>query len=226
MTSELLWPVLKAALVVTAILVVTSQCRRPWSALGRRVARVMNIQHSALTDWGLAHVSLQEAFTLLDVGCGGGRTIQKLAALGSDVKVVGVDYSAASVAVARRTNADAIESGRVEILEGSVSRLRFPDGTFDAVTAIETHYYWPDLGSDLREILRVLKPGGKLLIVAETYKGRRFDVVFRPVMMLLRATYLTVEQHRDALRAAGYSDVEVFVDKARGWICAVGRKAD
>jgi SAM-dependent methyltransferase len=223
MTSEILGTVVKVTIGVAAVAVVTRQCRKPAWLLGERLAASMNITHSGLTDWGLAHVPFEQHFTLLDVGCGGGRTVEKLASIATHGKVHGVDYSAASVAVARRTNAKLIESGRVEIQQASVSKLPFPDETFDVVTAVETHYYWPDLVSDLREIRRVLKPGGKIVIIAETYKGRRFDFVYRPVMMLLlRATYLTVDEHRERLAAAGYTEIEVDVDRARGWICAIG----
>jgi len=45
---------------------------------------------------------------------------------------------------------------------------------FDLVTAIETQYYWPDLVNDMREILRVLAPGGTLVIIAESYKNGKF----------------------------------------------------
>jgi ubiquinone/menaquinone biosynthesis C-methylase UbiE len=49
--------------------------------------------------------------------------------------------------------------------------LPFPDGLFDLVTAVETHYFWPDLPADMREIQRVLRPGGTLVVLAEAYKG-------------------------------------------------------
>jgi hypothetical protein len=65
--------------------------------------------------------------------------------------------------------------GRVQILQGSVATLPFPDCTFDLVTAVETPYYWPDLPANVREILRVLKPGGTFALIAETYRGGRFD---------------------------------------------------
>jgi SAM-dependent methyltransferase len=224
MTPELQRHLISITIGLTALVLLTGQCRKPRWWLGRRVARAMNIQHSGVTDWGLGHVTIGKDFTILDAGCGGGRTIEKLAAIATKGKVHGIDYSAASVATARSTNAQSIESGRVEIQQASVSRLPFPDGTFDLVTAVETHYYWPNLVEDLREIRRVLKPGCRLAIIAETYKGRRFDVIYRPAMMLLRATYLTPSEHGEALASAGYSDVEVSEERSKGWICAVGRK--
>jgi SAM-dependent methyltransferase len=51
-----------------------------------------------------------------------------------------------------------------------LSRLPFADGNFELVTAVETQYYWPDLVADMREILRVLKPAGTLIVMAESYK--------------------------------------------------------
>jgi ubiquinone/menaquinone biosynthesis C-methylase UbiE len=75
----------------------------------------------------------------------------------------------------------------------------------------------------LQEIRRVLKPGSRVVIIAETYKGRQFDLPFRLSMKLLRATYLTASEHRDLLAAAGYADVEIFEERAKGWICAIGR---
>jgi ubiquinone/menaquinone biosynthesis C-methylase UbiE len=225
MTPEILRRVVEAVVLVALMFWMTRQCRKPAWWPGRMIARSMNVQHSGVTDWGLQHVRLDKRFTMLDVGCGGGATIRKLAAVATQGKVHGIDYSAASVATARRTNAREIESGRVDIQQGSVSHLPFPESTFDVVTAVETHYYWPDLVSDLREVRRVLKPGGKFVLIAETYKGRRFDFAYRPTMMLLRATYLTVDEHRDALTAAGYSNIEVFEERAKGWICAVGKRA-
>ena len=57
-----------------------NQCRKPSGWLGRWVLRNMNKRHSGVTDWGLSHVSIPRDAAILDVGCGGGRTIAKLAA--------------------------------------------------------------------------------------------------------------------------------------------------
>jgi ubiquinone/menaquinone biosynthesis C-methylase UbiE len=131
----------------------------------------MNRVHSKLAEWGLQQVSVGKGDTTLDVGCGGGAMVRKLAAVAAEGKVYGVDHSEQSVAAARRTNRQGIAEGRVEIRQASVSALPFPDGHFDLVTAVETHYFWPDLPADMREILRVLKPGGTLVVLAEAYKG-------------------------------------------------------
>src|SRR5437660_10792267 len=60
---------------------VISQCRKPAGLFGRLVVWDMNRHHSKLTDWGLSHVSIKKMDRILDIGCGGGRTINKLAAM-------------------------------------------------------------------------------------------------------------------------------------------------
>src|SRR5262245_62055255 len=113
-----------------------NQCQHPTGCLGRFVLWSMNRRHSSVTDWGLSHVSVGPRDTVLDVGCGGGRTIAKLAALAREGKAYGIDHSKESVAAAKKINSGAIAAGRVEIREASVSRLPFSEETFDIVTAI------------------------------------------------------------------------------------------
>src|SRR5215471_3427555 len=63
------------------------QCQRPSGWLGRFVLWRMNASHSKLTDWALAHVTVENHDTILDVGCGGGRTVSKLAQAATQGKV-------------------------------------------------------------------------------------------------------------------------------------------
>jgi len=184
----------------------------------------MNRSHSALTDWGLQQISIERNFKILDIGCGGGRTIQKLASVATEGSVCGVDNATGSVAVSRSKNAQLIKNGRVEIRQASVSQLPFPDHSFDLATAIETQYYWPDLVNDMKEVRRVLKPGGRLIIIAETYKGGRFDQLKAPTMKLLKSAHLSADDQRELLAAAGYDDIQIIEEKKKGWICATGRK--
>ena len=201
----------------------TRQLRKPSNRAGRAVLARMNVSHAGVTAWGLEHVDIRDDFTILDVGCGGGRTVDRLAAMVTRGRVFGVDYSEESVATSRGINQRWIEQGHVDIRQGTVSQLPYADETFDLVTAVETHYYWPDLPQDVREVMRVLRPGGRFVIIAETYRGRRNNWLYRPTMTLvLHAAYLTPAQHRQLLVDAGYDEVRVFEDKARGWICVIG----
>lgn len=186
----------------------------------------MNSRHSKVTDWGLSHISIQKHAIILDVGCGGGRTVSKLAAVATEGKVYGLDHATASVVVAAKTNRPWIGQGRVEIREGTVSHLPFSQDTFDLVTAVETHFWWPDLPGDMREVLRVLKPGGTLIVIAEIYgkaqtKTARLAEKYLPFSGM---ALLTVEEHRELFAEAGYSDVRVIEEAGKGWICAMGRK--
>jgi SAM-dependent methyltransferase len=214
----------RVSLFVAAMLVVFSQCRKPWWLPGRFFIWVMNYRHAAVTRWGLSHVVIESDFTILDVGCGGGRTIHTLAASASEGKIYGVDHSEASVAAARRTNAGGIAAGHVDVRQASVSRLPFTDTTFDIVSAVETHYYWPDPAADMREILRVMKPGACFVLIAETYRGERLEKLLAIPMKLLRARYFTIQEHRELLEAAGFVDVAIDVEKKKGWICGVARR--
>ena len=200
------------------------QCRKPTGWLGRLFLWIMNSGHSKLTEWGLQQISLGKRDTVLDVGCGGGVTVRKLATLAAEGKVYGIDHSEHSVAVARRTNRQGIAEGRVEIRQASVSGLPFSDGLLDLVTAVETHYFWPDLPADMREVLRVLKPGGTLVIMAEAYKGGEHDERLQRVAELTKMVFLTADEHRELFSNAGYSDVRVMERPDKGWICAIGRK--
>jgi ubiquinone/menaquinone biosynthesis C-methylase UbiE len=161
--------------------------------------RRMNSSHSKLTDWGLEHISIENHHRILDVGCGGGRTVGKLAAIATQGRVYGVDYSDESVAATKRTNVRWIDLGRVEIRQGSVSRLPFPDGMFDLVTAVETHFWWPNLPGDMREVFRVMKPGGTLVLIAEIYKGADTMATKLAEKYASRTgmTLLSVNEHRE-----------------------------
>jgi ubiquinone/menaquinone biosynthesis C-methylase UbiE len=216
--------IIKLALCVLLILWVFGQVRKPSGPLGRRVLRAMNLTHSAMTDWGIQHVQIQKNSTLLDVGCGGGRTVQRLAALAPEGKVHGIDYSVASVAASRNTNAREIEAGRVHIQLASVAALPFPDCTFDVVTAVETHYYWPDLPANLREVLRVLKPGGRFALIAETHRNGWLGVLYAVPMWLIRAVHLSDAEHRELLAQAGFTQVSTMHVPGKNWICALGRR--
>jgi SAM-dependent methyltransferase len=121
--------ILRLVLAVLLMAWLFQQVRKPSGWLGRRVVRAMNLSHATMTDWGLQQVTVPKNAAILDVGCGGGWTVRKLLALAPEGKVVGLDYSSASVAVSRDTNAHEIEAGRVQIEQGSHCPSRIAPST-------------------------------------------------------------------------------------------------
>ncbi len=202
------------------------QWNKPSGWIGRLLLRNMNTRHSGVTDWGLSHVKIGARDIVLDAGCGGGRTVAKLAAAAAEGKIYGVDHSEASLAVATKNNESQIAAGHVEIRSSSVSELPFCDSIFDLATAVETHFFWPNLPGDVREVVRVLKPGGTFVIISEIYKGAPSAMARAAAKHASKygMTLLTPDEHRQLLASAGLAEIEVFTWPEKSWICARGRK--
>jgi ubiquinone/menaquinone biosynthesis C-methylase UbiE len=190
----------------------------PTGLLGRVLGLLMNAGHNDSYHWGLGRVAIEPDSVALDIGCGGGKVVNLLATRASNGKVYGVDRSPDMVKLSRRVNQSLIQSGRVEIDHGSVSSLPYSDDMFDFVTAFETIEFWPDLSKDLREVKRVLRPSGVLLIV-----NRCPDVEERDKWAEL-LQLCTPNEFRECLSKAGYSDIAIDFGPKPGWIMVLAKK--
>jgi len=194
----------------------------PEGRFGAFWARFMNIGHSRLTRWGLSHISINKDDTILDIGCGGGRTVNTLAKIAAEGKVYGIDYSEVSVAVSTSINKKLIDAGRVRILHASVDSLPFPDDMFNLVIAVESCHFWPDLVNNLKEIRRVLKPGGSVIIVNGIYRDERFEKRNSKVARMGDFTYHLPDEFRIFLKDAGYSSIQIELLEKKNWIAVKG----
>ena len=139
----------------------------------------------------------------LDIGCGGGATLQRLLKRSEGSKVYGIDISEESVAKARKVNAEVLDK-RVFITQGSAEKLPYEDGKFDLVTAVETVYFWPNLADCLQEVRRVLKQGGKFAILVEVIDG---DSMWTNVVEGMTA--YSPEELKTLLDDAGFIQTEI-----------------
>ena len=116
--------------------------------------------------------ALPRGATLLDVGCGGGQTTVAVAELLPELRITGLDLNAGQVE--RACQRAASSSGQVSFVEGSALELPFEAATFDLVVSIASIKHWPDQARGLAECLRVLRPGGELVVV-EADRGCHLD---------------------------------------------------
>ena len=184
-----------------------NQCARPEGSLGRAMLCFMNYTHAPLTNWGLKLVNVQDGWTILDVGCGGGFTIRRLLKRSKDAQVYGIDISEESVIKARQVNAEVLDK-QVYVTQGSAEQLPYNDEMFDLVTAVETVYFWPNLPDCLQEVRRVLKPGGKFAIMVEVV-----DSDSKWTSIVDGMTAYTPEQLKTLLDDAGFIQTEIHRKK-------------
>lgn len=189
-------------------------------AVGRFMLWGMNHGHSPIYEFGLSHVDLPRGGRILDAGCGGGELLRRMAARAPDASLAGVDVSAASVEAAKRRNRRAIEAGRMEVKEGRVEALPWPDASFDLVTACETVYFWEPAPA-FAEIHRVLRPGGAFAVFLEASDPERARIWSDalPAMHVRTAGELS-----GLLAAAGFEPPAVHQKARIGWTCLVAKK--
>jgi ubiquinone/menaquinone biosynthesis C-methylase UbiE len=200
------------------------QFRCPTGFLGRAVAELMNREHFTMTSWGLKHVKIKPDFVILDVGCGGGRTVGRLTHRAFQGKVFGIDCSADMVKYGLELNRKLLNQGRLEIVEGLVEKLSFPEGFFDLVTAFETYYFWHSASTAFKEIKRVLKPAGTLLLVNEMVKDGVYEVENAEMITKAHVTLLPLKEIEGNLRNVGFVDVKVFTKAGSPWNAVIAKK--
>lgn len=110
----------------------------------------------------LDYVELPKNAQVLDIGCGTGRLLNRLAAKYSDLQGTGLDFSAEMVQQARCSNH---HRPRLIFVQGDVAPLRFADEQFDAIFNTLSFLHYPEPERVLAEVSRVLKPGGKFYLV-------------------------------------------------------------
>jgi ubiquinone/menaquinone biosynthesis C-methylase UbiE len=196
--------------------------RKPRGALGRLLITMMNVGHTSVSRWGLGHLSLKASDQILDIGCGGGKNVARMLKRVPEGRVCGLDYSEVCVEKTKRLNRKALRGGRAEIRLGSVSENPWPDNSFDVVTAFETVYFWPDFVHDLKEVRRVLKPGGLIFICNEMNKPEEGEAPYQFWIKKLDLKTYTVSEFEKQLTGAGFTGVKA-VAEGKGRVCVSAR---
>jgi SAM-dependent methyltransferase len=143
---------------------VGAQLRRPSGPLGRVAGAAMRRINREPYRLALAALEVRPDDQVLELGFGPGEGVRALAAFANRGVVWGVDHSEAMVAQATARNADAVARDQVRLRLARFESLPLDDATVDRVLAVNVAYFWDDGGAVLREIGRVLRPGGRLSV--------------------------------------------------------------
>jgi len=143
---------------------IARQSRCPSGMIGRLIGRIMATETAPANEHALQLLHLLPIDYVLEVGFGHGRTIELAADKLPHGFVAGVDLSEQMLRMASRRNRHHIAAGRVALELSDAMPLPFPDGSFDKVYCVHVLYFWPEPRDQLREILRVLKPGGRFVL--------------------------------------------------------------
>jgi ubiquinone/menaquinone biosynthesis C-methylase UbiE len=147
----------------------SKQARKPSGIFGRFImSRIFEKNNADLHAFILKLLALEETDHVLDIGFGTGTLIKNMANIAKKGRIEGVDLSSAMVSIAQKKNNSHIKSGRVNLRQGSFEEMSYDDNAFDKICTANTIYFWPDIESTLKEILRILKPGGKLISKGKT----------------------------------------------------------
>ncbi len=189
---------------------IDGQYRQPTGPVGRWIGNKMAQHHQPENLWTVNLLNVQPSDHILEVGFGPGIAIKEVARRASQGFVAGIDFSRTMVAAARKRNAQAIRSGEVDLCYGDAAALPFLNNTFDKIFSIHSIYFWPDPMMALREINRVLKTGGLLILTVlpkEKWNPANPDAAGTP-----ECKPYSGDELKTMLGESGFSDLRIEAD--------------
>jgi ubiquinone/menaquinone biosynthesis C-methylase UbiE len=124
----------------------------------------MRLVNSRPNILAIAALDLQPSDEVLELGCGSGHAAIMMAAKVRCGTVHAIDPSAAMLAQARARNRQVLREGRVRLYQARAEQLPFSNHSMDKILAVNVAYFWHDPVAVLKEIGRVLRPNGILLV--------------------------------------------------------------
>jgi ubiquinone/menaquinone biosynthesis C-methylase UbiE len=140
------------------------QLRKPSGILGKVVGKGLAQVNDIPNNWVIDLLKIEPNDYVLEIGFGPGLAIKQVSGLLNSGTVTGLDFSKTMVKEASKLNKEEIRNGKVKLEKGNSIDMPFADSSFSKVFAINVIYFWENPLINIREIYRVLKPGGTLVI--------------------------------------------------------------
>ncbi|MGE5721814.1 MAG: class I SAM-dependent methyltransferase [Sphingomonadales bacterium] len=141
-----------------------AQLGNPSGIAGRIVGGAMRLANRTPNALAVEALGVRPEHVVLDLGCGPGQSVRMIAAQVSAGRVHGLDRSPLMLRQAAKANRSSVRAKRVVLAEGRFEQLPYADRTFDRILASNVMYFWNDAAAVVRELRRVLRPGGRIVI--------------------------------------------------------------
>jgi len=148
-----------------------------WAQNGR--ADLMEIEHGRNVLKFLKTISFEESFTFLDVGCGNGWVVRKIAKEESCKKAIGIDKSKKMIIQAKKK----IENKKEEFFHTDIESMKYR-GKFDFIFSMESIYYADSINAALEKIYKLLKPGGQFFCGTDFYTDNKATARWAGIMKI------------------------------------------
>ncbi len=172
-----------------------------WAEAGR--GEGMERDHRRIAEQTLALMNLRPDENVLDVGCGVGWLCRLIAERVPEGRVVGMDVSDEMV---RRARQASVELGHVMFVVGGVDEIPWEGSFFTRAISVESAYYWPEPVRGLREIFRVLRPGGSAWVLINYYRDNPHCHQWG-ALLAVPTRLLSAEEWAGLFREAGFAEV-------------------
>ena len=197
-----------------------NQLGLPSGWFGRLLLRLLNRNNAVMNDLVLQELELQLGDRVLEIGFGGGDLIHKIVRTEMPSQILGVERSPDALTVCQKQFCQLMNQGKVELHLADAVALPFPDHYFNRICTVNTLYFWSDAPQVLIECIRVLMPGGKLVIgyTSKTYLEQQ-------KLSQYGFTAYEVAEVEMMMRAAGFTNTKTILassDRHQEFFCTSG----
>ena len=179
----------------------SEQASHPHGISGRLIGRMWITETAAVNDAAIELLAPSGGEHILEIGFGPGRALGLISSRGATA--TGIDVSEAMVTLAGKRNRDLIQTGALRLSISDGATIPLPDDSVDAVVSVHNVYFWAEPHTTIEEIARVLRPGGRVLLV---FRGREHPLPGRLDPTIYRS--VTTNDVVTWLLNAGFTNID------------------